>query len=421
MSKILNFVNPLSLYQFVIGIAGSYLILRAAPQWSMDLIWIYFFWMLFCTATEFKPITMPSNIQLTVSFAVHISALILFGWSIAILISTVSNIIVDVVGKRGIKKTIFNVCQYAITIYLAWLVYHILVPETGYLHFKKEYFPAMLFSCLTYVVINSVLVSIIISLSQGVALSKVLISDFKLELLHFATLVPVSLLIIICYIVEPLSIIFVILPLAMAHFSFENYITLRTATQATIEVLADIIDKRDSYTAQHSYRVACYCKEIAEELQLNHVESETLVTAARVHDLGKISVPDSILLKCGKLTPEEREVILCHPQVGYNIVNNLKFYKSGAKLVLYHHERFDGKGYPKGLRGHNIPMGARILAVADCYDAMTSNRPYRNAMTKEEAINELVDNAGTQFDPDVVQAFLTVLERENNAELAIGR
>ncbi|MEW6063738.1 hypothetical protein P378_01850 [Desulforamulus profundi] len=409
MAKIKKVLTPFVLYQIVIALLGLYLILKAAPHWSLEFIWVYFFWILFCTGTEFKPVTMPSNIQLSVSCAVHISSLILFGWPVAILIATVANVIVDI--KRGLKKVIFNISQIAITIYLSWLVYELLVPVAGHLNFRKEYFPAMLLSCLTYVIVNSILVSGIISLSQGKKFYKVLTSDIKLEALHIITLVTVSLLIIICYTVDPLSIIFVILPLSMAHFNFENYIKLRTATKSTIEVLADIIDKRDSYTAEHSYRVAKYCELIAEELQLPPDKVETIVTAARVHDLGKISIPDSILLKNGPLTSEEREVIKSHSQVGYNIVNNLKFYKSGAKLVLFHHERYDGKGYPQCLKGENIPLGARILAVADSYDAMTSNRPYRKAMTTDQAINELINNAGAQFDPVVVQAFINIVKR----------
>lgn len=411
ISKLFGCLTPSIAYQAVINIIGLYLIFISVPQWSMDFIWLYFFWTLFSTVTELKPITKPSNDQLTVSFAVHISALILFGAPTAILISTIANIIVDAVGRRGLKKMLFNVSQYAITIYLSWLVYHILEPNAGVLNIKED-FSAMLFSCLTYVFVNYFLVSTIISLSMGKNLFRVLTKDLKLEFLHFASLAPVSLLIVILYSVEPLSVLIVILPLAVAHFSFENYINLRIETKATIEVLADIIDKRDSYTSEHSFRVASHCAKIAEQLKLHPTEVETIVTAARIHDLGKISVPDSILLKSENLSPEEREVMVNHSLAGYNVINNLRFYKAGAKLVLYHHERYDGKGYPYGLSGDRIPLGARILAVADSFDAMTSDRPYRKAMSKEKALKELMACSGTQFDPDIVELFIKIRQGE---------
>jgi|LSQX01.3.fsa_nt_gb HD-GYP domain-containing protein (c-di-GMP phosphodiesterase class II) len=406
-------INPALAYQLIINCIGLFLIFKAVTnfEFQAEMLWIYIFWAIFSTLTEMKPITMPNNDQLTISFAVHISALILFGAPTAILISTVANIFTDITGRRGLKKLFFNISQYAITIYLAWLVYQLFRWNTGPLQLKTDA-PAMIISCLVYVVVNFILVSTVISLSQGTKLLRQLTSDLMLELIHFASLVPVSLLIVILYNYEPVSIVILLLPLAMAHFSFENYMNLRTETRKTIEALADIIDQRDSYTAEHSQRVAHYCSMIADELGLFGNSYETLVTTARVHDLGKVSVPDSILLKADSLTPEEQSVMDGHAEVGFKILSNLNFYKYGALYVQYHHERYDGKGYPKRLKGPDIPLGARILAVADSYDAMTSDRVYRKALSREHAIKELVENAGTQFDPVIVNVFVNILQRE---------
>ncbi|MDD4237267.1 MAG: HD-GYP domain-containing protein [Desulfotomaculaceae bacterium] len=404
-------INPAGTYQLIINLLGLYLIYRAASGWNTDMLWVYIFWLLFSTVAELKPISMPNNDQLTVSFAVHISAQILFGLPLAILSSTFANIVTDLIGRRGWKKMLFNVSQYSITIYCSWFVYQFLRPGSGPLDLKSD-FLAMVMSCLTYVLVNFVLVSTVISLSQGTRWIRQLTNDVKLEMIHFATLVPVSLLIVILYNYEPLSIVILLLPLAMAHFSFDNYMTLRTETKNTIEVLADIIDKRDAYTAQHSLRVANYCEAIAHMLKLKPSDYETLITAARVHDLGKISVPDSILLKDQCLKPEERSVINDHAIIGFNILNNLRFYKSGAMFVCHHHERYDGTGYPKGLKGDQIPLGARIMAVADSYDAMTSDRPYRKAMTAEVALAEIIKNSGTQFDPQIVEVFIEIIRSE---------
>ena len=406
---------PSFAYQITVGIVGAYLIYLVAPEWSMNLLPLYIVWGGFSTAAELKPVTMPNEDQLTVSFAVHIAALILFGSATAILISTISNVIVDALGKRGIKKMVFNVSQYAITIYLSAMVYQYFAADLGHLNLHQNIL-AMLLSCLTYVIINYVIVSIIVSITQEARFIKVLTRDVKLELLHFCSLVPVSILIVILYSVEPWSVLIVLLPLGVAQYSFENYITLRTQTKTTFEVLADIVDKRDAYTAEHSLRVAEFCNKISEELFISHDQKEALVTAAKVHDLGKIAIPDEILLKKGRLDDSEMEVMKSHALMGYKIINNLRFYRYCANLVLYHHERFDGKGYPYGIRGDKIPLGARILAVADSYDAMTTDRPYRKALPDHVALEELRKCSGSQFDPAVVDAFMKVKQREASSE-----
>lgn len=166
------------------------------------------------------------------------------------------------------------------------------------------------------------------------------------------------------------------------------------------------IEARDSYTKQHSERVTKYALEIAEVMGLNTEDKESIQFGGYLHDIGKIGVRDTILLKLGKLTEEEMAEIRQHPVIGESIVKPLRFLPAERELILHHHERYDGKGYPYGLAGERIPLLARILAVADTYDAMTSTRPYRPAMSHEYAIEELKSNSGSQFDPQVVKAFL---------------
>ncbi len=174
----------------------------------------------------------------------------------------------------------------------------------------------------------------------------------------------------------------------------------------TLRSLIASIEARDSYTKQHSERVTNYAIEIAEVMGLNSEERESIQFGGYLHDIGKIGVRDTVLLKPGNLTEEEMAEIRLHPVIGESIVRPLKFLPAERELILHHHERFDGRGYPAGLAGEDIPLLARILAVADTYDAMTSTRPYRPAMSHEIAIKELRNNSGTQFDPLVVKAFL---------------
>jgi HD-GYP domain-containing protein (c-di-GMP phosphodiesterase class II) len=176
----------------------------------------------------------------------------------------------------------------------------------------------------------------------------------------------------------------------------------------TLEALGIALDLRDNETAGHSRRVIGYCREIASVMGCNQEEWKQIERGSYIHDIGKIGIPDSILLKPGPLTPEERKVMNTHAQIGYDIVCRIAFLTHAAEIVLTHQERFDGSGYPQGLAGENIPLGSRIFAVADTLDAMTSNRPYRRALPFSEARSELIRGSGIQFDPDVVKAFLSI-------------
>lgn len=173
-----------------------------------------------------------------------------------------------------------------------------------------------------------------------------------------------------------------------------------------------LIDLRDNYTGGHSTRVATYCREIAMRLGLDDSEIDTIVTAASLHDVGKIGVSDPVLLKQGRLTDEEFGEIKKHPEYGWMVLRNIDGLKDASLIVLHHHERVDGRGYPGRLAGQSIPIGARIIAVADAYDAMTTSRPYRKAQPVEFALSELAGGARTQFDGDVVEAFLDYMQLE---------
>lgn len=180
----------------------------------------------------------------------------------------------------------------------------------------------------------------------------------------------------------------------------------------TLKVLVNTVEAKDVYTKFHSQRVATYSLGIAEILDLPREDKDTLKIAGILHDIGKIAIPENILLKKGALTNEEFEIIKLHSTFGNEILRPLKFFHQERKLILYHHERWDGSGYPEGLIGENIPLLARILAVADSFDAMTSDRVYRRARSYEEALKEIKDLAGIKYDPIVVNAFDFFLRKE---------
>ena len=176
----------------------------------------------------------------------------------------------------------------------------------------------------------------------------------------------------------------------------------------TLEALVTALDAREHETQAHSQRVREYTLTLAQDLGLKHDDLIQTGRGALLHDVGKIGVRDSILLKPGKLSQDEWVEMRMHPQIGYNILQNIEFLSPAAEIVLCHQERWDGKGYPNGLAGLDIPLGARIFAVVDTMDAMTSDRPYRKAMSFEAALEEIRICSGTQFDPRIASAFLSV-------------
>jgi putative nucleotidyltransferase with HDIG domain len=190
----------------------------------------------------------------------------------------------------------------------------------------------------------------------------------------------------------------------------KTYARLQRAIFQSLLGLANALEAKDPYTRGHSTRVAALAGDLALRISLPRLATETIAQAALLHDLGKIGVPESILRKGGALTEEEWDIMRRHPVTGAQIVAPLEFFDDGAIIVRHHHERLDGSGYPDGLRGEAIPLGARIVAVADVYDALTSRRPYRARLTHAEAIQVLLREGGRTLDERLVGLFVDMLE-----------
>jgi len=199
-----------------------------------------------------------------------------------------------------------------------------------------------------------------------------------------------------------------------ASFSIENlalYENIYENLFSTLYAFVETIEARDPYTKQHSSRVSTYAMSIARAIGCSQEEIDELNVSGNLHDIGKIGIPDSILLKPGRLTDEEYEVIKKHPVIGSNIIGHFNMWSLEEKIIRHHHERWDGKGYPDNLKQKEIPFLSRILSVSDVYDAMTSDRSYRKKMPDNVALKIIMENAGSQFDPEITDVFLRLYEQ----------
>jgi len=203
----------------------------------------------------------------------------------------------------------------------------------------------------------------------------------------------------------------------------EKHQQLRTAYVQTIRALSEAVDAKDAYTRGHSERVGVYASKIAREMNFPKDVIERVYIAGLLHDVGKIGVRDAVITKPERLTPEEYLEIKAHPEIGYRILEPVEFLRDVAPCVRHHHEWYDGsdRGYPDRLRGDQIPLPSRIILVADTVEAMTSDRPYRKALSLEAVISEIHKFSGTQFDPKVTEPFLRLIEREGESFIKKGQ
>jgi putative nucleotidyltransferase with HDIG domain len=353
---------------------------------------------------EASPIRLPGGGFMTVSSAIDYAGIIVFGPIVTAWIDIVSTIIAEaLVIRRPVRKVVFNLALFPLTTILAGYVYIALGGRPGSLTLPADILP--IFGCgFGYFLINTAAISVVIALSQKASAWRVWQVNFLWTVFHLLAFLPLGSIIALLYFQTKLwGVMLFFLPLLLARYSFQLYTDMRRDLVEFVKALTAVIDEIDPYTRHHSLRVAQYSVNIAREMGLPEREVETIECAALMHDLGKISSRHrQILAKPTQLSSEERRLIVAHPAAGADIVGKVRSLRRAAQIVRAHHERPDGNGYPFGLKAHDVPVGARILNVADAFDAMTSDRPYRAALTVEQALSELSRFAGTQFDESVV-------------------
>lgn len=310
---------------------------------------------------------------------------------------------------KYVAVVLFNVAQLTLAVALTGLLFQAMEgqppPYRSVLDFVRA---GVVF--LVFVVLNAAIVAGVVHFSLGVNYWRHLRSILSTRYVQVFSLGILAILIAIVYSISPWYSFLVLVPLFVVQISLREHLKLREQAKAAFEKIAAIIHARDSYTGQHSEEVADLAVKLAYALKLPQEEVERIEAAARVHDLGKIAVPDAILLKPGPLDEKEWEIMKKHPVVSAEILEGLEIYKDCIEIIRHEHEHWDGTGYPDGLKGEEIPLGARIIAVADVWHALLSDRPYRKAYTKEEAKKIMQDMAGKVLDPNLVELFLKIVE-----------
>ncbi len=270
--------------------------------------------------------------------------------------------------------------------------------------------PVIIIYIFVSMVVNTALMAFLLYFEAGAHIMTTLVSGFGQFLPNIVCAAPLGYFLALLMRMEGgrFLVALFMLPLLLARFSFKLYVDGKQQQYKIVKALSAAIEAKDKYTVGHSRRVEQYCELLARRMRLSQGRIETLKTAALFHDIGKIGIRDEILLKDGPLSENERDTIRTHPDISVHILEDIDFYGNIKESILCHHERWDGGGYPGGRNGKDVPLEASIIAVADAYDAMTSDRPYRKGFPPEKAISIIAEDAGKQFHPDVARAMLAL-------------
>lgn len=310
-------------------------------------------------------------------------------------------------------KTAFNTANAVTSAYLSGLIFIAFGGKVGNLELPNLLLPLIVL-VVVYFLLNCSILLILFTLSGQISFFASLYKNLFDFFPNIVATTPIGFF-IAKFLTMPNGeylVLLFMLPLMLARYSFVLYLDTKKNYYNMVKTLTAALEAKDQYTEGHSHRVEIYARQIAKKMHLPAYDIEDVQVAALLHDVGKIGIDDQILNKPGRLTTEERTIIMEHPQIGVNILKNVKLSKTVKTIILHHHERYDGKGYPDHTTGDEIPIEVYVVALADAYDAMTSNRPYCDSRTTEQVVQIVQEESGKQFHPKVVEAFLQVLQDE---------
>lgn len=346
------------------------------------------------------------------STVAYVTMVFLLPFPLPAIVGMIVVICADLRVRKAPAFMIFNASNFALTLGLSSLVWYLAYGTRRIHELSVSIMPlfTVLVVIAVFYVVNVFLMNGIIAIVGRRSLKYIWLTNDLNLLLPYVCLEVVGVLVALVWLTVPALTPLLIIPAVTTYIAFEMIQRLQHQTQEAMLAMADAIDQRDPYTSDHSRRVSDLAVRIAEVYGMNERDLERLRLASRLHDIGKIGIGNDLLHKPGKLTDDEWKIMQDHPAIGEQLLKPYRQFRHETVLVRHHHERWDGKGYPDKLRGQQIPLGARIIAVSDTFDAMTTARPYRGPLSKQVAIDEIRNNAMTQFDPQVVACFLQVME-----------
>lgn len=357
---------------------------------------------------------------MSVGFAIDLASILVLGVPEAAWIASLGVMfrVINLNGKRynifnfPIYKTIFNGANILFSVGIAGSFYELLGGVPGKIDFNSFLLPLM--ACImAYALINETIMSWLMTAVSGESFMSNWFSNVFWATKELIFVAPLGVLMAIAYMNYDILGIFLFLgPLLLARYSYKLYVDMRRVYMDTVKALSQAIELKDPYTQGHSMRVSEYAVDLGKHVRLPKKKLENLKMAAILHDIGKIGIEESILNKPGKLTEEEFDKIKQHPIKGFKILKDITFLREISEIILSHHEKVDGTGYPNGKKGEEISKEAAILGIADVFDALTSDRPYRNALTVDEAFAIIEEEKGSHFDAHLADEFISMIREQ---------
>jgi len=399
-------------YYVAVLAAAVALLVVGAPHALLISPWILALVLAVMVTIELTPVPLPSGGYANPSAVLDLPALVFLGPFTTAVLDMLSALVTQgFILRRPAVKVAHNMAIFAITDLVAGAAYVAAGGVPGRFELVRDTVPLMVCGGV-YFAANSALVSTVVGLATGPNPWRVWQRNFYQGLAHHLSFIALGILAVLTYFgVGFGGLVLFAIPFLVARHSFVHYMEIRSDLKDFVRALSEVLEEIDPYTRHHSVRVAQYAVRLSRGLGLSEREVEEIEYAALVHDLGKIGPQHQhILQKPGTLTHEEQRTLRAHPSAGAEIVAKVRALRRSSEIVRSHHERPDGQGYPFGLRSADVPIGARILNVSDAFDAMTSDRPYRRALSVDSAVKELRRGAGNQFDPDVVDCLIRLNE-----------
>lgn len=358
--------------------------------------------------SEATAVPLPGGGYVSVGAVLDLACLLILGPVYTAWFNVLATLITQgLILRKPLVRVVHNMAIFGLTAFAAGYAFTFAGGRVGQLDVARDILP--LLACgIVYFLCNSTFVSTVIGLTTGPGIWRQWQRIFLHGMLHHLSFIALGTLIAVVYLgVGPAGLVLFGIPFLVARHSFQLYVEIRNDLKDFVRALSEVLEEVDPYTRQHSVRVSQYAIRLARGLKLSEREVDEIEYAALVHDLGKIGPHHQhILQKPGSLSHEEQRTLRGHPAAGAEIIKKVRALRRPAEIVRSHHERPDGRGYPFGLMSHDVPIGARILNVSDAFDAMTSDRPYRRALSVDSALRELAQGAGTQFDRDVVDCLM---------------